>query len=264
MQKNSYTLQNKKDKGKSLRTEQEIWLPVASGLALLILWLLLAMLVGIPHILPSPIDMILRLWELKKVLFLTHLPVTLLAVLLGFAASVLIGVLLAVMMDLSESLEAMLYPVMVLTQTIPVMCIAPLFVLWFGYTMQTRLLAIILSTFFTIAVNTMDGLKRTNQEVVQLMQTYGASSWEIFWHIKVPSALPDFMTSLKITFPWAVVGAAVAEWLGSQEGLGYYSKLMITRMDGPAVFATVLVLSLIAVLGMNLIKWADRRFVFWR
>ncbi len=250
---NSYTLENK-----------ERFLPVITGIVLVLFWQALAMIIDIEHILPGPIAMLSRMWELKETLFVKHLPVTLMAVLTGFACSVAIGVFLAVVMDLSESMESMLYPVMVLTQTIPVMCIAPLFVLWFGYTLQSRLLAIILSTFFTIAVNTMDGLKRTNKDVVELMETYGASRWNIFWHIKVPTALPDFMTSLKITFPWAVVGAAIAEWLGSQEGLGYYSKLMITRMDGPAVFATVFVLSLIAIIGMTIIKKIDQKFVFWR
>ena len=239
-------------------------LAILTGAFLLAAWQILSIIVNIEHILPGPIRIIQSLWTTREALFLTHLPPTLIAVLAGFGLSILIGVILAVLMDLSQTLEAMLYPIMVLTQTIPVMCIAPLFVLWFGYTLQARLICIVLSTFFTITVNTFDGFKLTKREMVELMDTYGAGRWHIFWDIKVPTALPNFMTSLKITFPWAVIGAAIAEWLGATQGLGYYSKLMVTRMNGPAVFAAVLVLTMIAILGMALIKWIDRHLVVWR
>ena len=237
---------------------------ILTAVGLVLFWQLLSSAIGIEHILPGPVSILVRLWELKKILFVTHFPVTMIAVVTGFALSVVIGAGLAVLMDLSPKLEAMLYPVMIVTQTVPVMCIAPLFILWFGYTLQARLISIVLSTFFTITVNTYDGFALTKRESIELMETYGAGRWDIFWNIKVPTALPNFMTALKITFPWAVIGAAVAEWLGATEGLGYYSKLMITRMDGPAVFASVLILTLIAILGMAVIRWIDRRYIFWR
>ncbi len=239
-------------------------LPVITGLILLALWQMLAVIIHTPHILPGPFSVIKRLWELKKILFITHLPVTFTAVITGFLLAIAIGTSLAVLMDISPKLEAMFYPVLVVTQTVPIMCIAPLFVLWFGYTLQARLISIVLSTFFTITINTFDGFRRIRKENVELLQTYGAGKWNLFWRLKVPTALPDFLTSLKITFPWAVIGAAIAEWLGATEGLGYYSKLMITRMDGPAVFATVLILTLIAIIGVAVIKWIDRKFILWR
>ena len=96
------------------------------------------------------------------------------------------------------------------------------------------------------------------------MDTYGGNSRQIFREVKLPTALPNLMTSLKITFPWAVVGAAVAEWLGATRGLGYYSKLMVTRMNGPAVYASVFLLTMIALAGIALIKWIDRHYVVWR
>ena len=237
---------------------------IITGILLVIAWQILASLINIEHILPGPIQIVKRLWELKETLFTTHLPFTMEAVVVGYLLSILIGVLLAVLMDLSPVLESMIYPIMVLTQTIPVMCIAPLFVLWFGYTLQARLITIVLGLFFTITINTFDGFQLTKKEMTELMDTYGANGWHIFWTIKVPTALPNFMTSLKITFPWAVIDAAIAEWLGATQGLGYYSKLMVTRMDGPAVFAAVLILTLIAMLGMTVIKWIDRRYIVWR
>ena len=237
---------------------------ITTGTLLLILWEIASRIVQIDHILPGPISILKCLWELRETLLIQHLPSTLAAVLAGFILSALIGVFCAILMDRSPVLEAMIYPFILLTQTIPVMCITPLFVLWFGYTMGARILAIILGTFFTIAVNTYDGFRLSRRETLELMTTYGGNSRQIFREVKLPTALPNLMTSLKITFPWAVVGAAVAEWLGATQGLGYYSKLMVTRMNGPAVYASVLLLTIIAMAGIALIKWIDCRYVVWR
>lgn len=98
----------------------------------------------------------------------------------------------------------------------------------------------------------------------ELMCTYGAGRMKIFFKLKVPTALPNFITSLKITLPWAMIGAAIAEWLGASKGLGYFSKRMMTKLDGSAVFASVLLLSILALIGLSLVKWIDRKWVVWR
>lgn len=237
---------------------------ISTAALLLILWEILARIIRIEHILPGPVSILRCLWDLRGTLLIQQMPATLVAVLTGFLLSVLIGVFCAILMDRSPVLEAIIYPLILLTQTIPVMCITPLFVLWFGYTLGARILAIILGTFFTIAVNTYDGLRLSRREMLELMDTYGGNSRQIFREVKLPTALPNLMTSLKITFPWAVVGAAVAEWLGATRGLGYYSKLMVTRMNGPAVYASVFLLTIIALAGIALIKWIDRHYVVWR
>lgn len=237
---------------------------VILSIFLLGIWQITAKIVHIPHILPAPTDVIVRLWMLRRQLFVVNLPPTLLSITVGFTLSVFIGVTLAICMDLSERFEAMLYPALVVIQTIPVMCIAPLFVLWFGYTLQARLTAIVLSTFFSITINTYDGLKCTKKEMEELMRSFGAGKAAIFFRIRIPVALPHFVTSLKITFPWAVIGAAIAEWLGATEGLGYFSKRMISKLDGSAVFSSIVLLSLIAVLGMGIIKFFDRKLITWR
>ena len=235
-----------------------------SAVVVLVCWQLLSMAVNMVHILPSPISTLVRLWELRESLFLTHLPATLEIIVLGMVLSVAIGLLLAILMDMFPAVEAMIYPSLVVIQTIPVMCISPLFVLWFGYSMWARLLAVILSTFFSITINTFDGLKSTKREMQELLRTYGAGRVKIFLKLKVPTALPNFITSLKVTFPWAVIGAAIAEWLGANKGLGYFSKRMMTKLDGSAVFASVLLLSILALIGLSLIKWLDRKWIVWR
>lgn len=237
---------------------------VILAILILVAWQLAAMAIGMGHILPSPTDILVRTWELRESLFLHHMPTTLVTILTGWCLSVTIGVLLAVMMHLSEHLEAMIYPILVITQTVPVMCISPLFVLWLGYTMGARLIAVVLSTFFAITLNTFDGLKSCDLRKKELMRTYGASPVQVFLRLEVPTALPKFMTSLKMTIPWAVVDAAVAEWLGATQGLGYFSKRMVSKMDGAAVFAPVLILCVLALLAMALIQWADNHLVTWR
>ncbi len=238
--------------------------PLILGAILLIAWQIAADMIGKLHILPGPIQILLKTWELREVLFLHHLPPTLLTILCGWLLSFAIGTGLAVLMHFSKLAEALLYRVLIITQTIPVMCISPLFVLWLGYTMAARLIAVVLSTFFAITLNTFAGLEGTDPRKKELLRTYGAGPFEIFWKLELPSALPQLFTALKMTIPWAVIDAAVAEWLGANQGLGYFSKRMISRMDGAAVFAPLLILSILALLGMAVLQRAERKFAGYR
>ncbi len=233
-------------------------------LSLLVLWQTAAMIIDKNNILPAPTAILKRIWELRETLFLKHLPETLATILAGWGLAILIGVLLAVLMHLSRVMEAMLHPVLLVTQTIPVMCISPLFVIWLGYTIQARLIAVVLSCFFAITLNTYQGLESVDRRKKEWMQTCGAGKLSIFLHLEVPTALPSFMTALKMTIPWAVVDAAVAEWLGADQGLGYFSKRMITKMDGAGVFAPLVILCVLALAGMAVLNLIDRRCITWR
>jgi putative hydroxymethylpyrimidine transport system permease protein len=232
--------------------------------AIFAVWEAAARIVNVEHILPGPIAILRKTWELRTTLLTHQLPSTMITVVLGWGLAIAVGVLLAILMDVSPRAEAALYPALIVTQTVPVMCITPLFVLWFGYTMGARLLSVVLSTFFSITLNTFEGFRGVDRQKMELMQTYGASRRQIFRTLKMPTALPLFMTSLKMTFPWAVIDAAVAEWLGATQGLGYFSKRMITKMDGPGCFAPIVVLTAVALLGMAVIKLIDRKFVSYR
>lgn len=227
-------------------------------------WQAAAGIIHISHIFPGPWQILRKTWELRGTLILRQLPYTLSAALGGWAIAILLAVLIAVLMSRSRVLEAMFYPVLVVTQTIPVMCIAPLFVLWLGYTVQARVLVVVLSTFFGITLNTFDGLRETDADKKELMASMGASKAQIFFCLEVPSAFPRFVTSLRMSLPWAVADAAVAEWLGSTQGLGYFSKRMVSRMDGPAIFAPVLVLCVVTVIGMILLDLVDKKFAGYR
>ena len=232
--------------------------------ALLIVWQCIAMGMNAAYILPSPTQVLVRLWELRKPLFTAHLPATMLCTGVGLAISIALGLLLAIVMDASPSAEKMLYPLIVASQTIPTTALAPLFVLWFGYTIWSKVLVTILITFFPIAITVFDGFKATKREMEELLQTYGATKADIFWKLKLPTALPNFFSAIKMAIPLSVIGAAIAEWLGAQEGLGYFSKRMMTQLDGAGVFAPVVLLSITAMLAVGIITVLEYRFIKWR
>ncbi|MBQ5708601.1 MAG: ABC transporter permease subunit, partial [Anaerotignum sp.] len=157
-----------------------------------------------------------------------------------------------------------LYPVIVASQTIPTTAIAPLFILWFGYSIWSKVLVTILMTFFPIAITVFDGLKGTKREMEELLITYGATKKDIFLKLKLPTALPHFFSAIKMSVPLSVIGAAIAEWLGAQSGLGYFSKRMMTQLDGAGVFAPVVLLSVVAMLTVWIITLIENKIITWR
>ena len=232
--------------------------------ALLMLWQLGAMKIGAAYILPTPIQILQKLWELREILFTVHLPATMLVTLIGLAISLVFGLALAVLMDISPFWQKALYPVVVASQTIPTTTIAPLFVLWFGYGIWSKILVTILITFFPITITVYDGLRSAKVEMAELLMTYGASKKDIYLKVKVPCALPYFFSAIKMAIPMSIIGAAIGEWLGAQAGLGYFSRRMMTQLDGAGVFAPIVLLSVTAMLTVALVSLLERKVVRWR
>ena len=235
-----------------------------TGIVLLLLWQLIAVIIDAAYILPSPTQIAVRIWELRDPLFTVHTPATMSVTLIGLLISIVLGVLLAVVMDRYEFAEHAIYPVIVTTQTVPVTAIAPLFVLWLGYGIWSKVLVSVLITFFPITISIHDGLKSSKRENEELMKTFGMSSLAIFFKLKLPNALPSFFSAIKMAIPLSIIGAAMGEWLGAQSGLGYFSKRMMTQLDGAGVFAPVVVLAVCAMLVVAVISAIERKFVKWR
>ncbi len=232
--------------------------------ALLLLWQLGAMGMDAAYILPSPVQVLVRLWQLRVPLFTAHLPATLLCTGIGLVISIVLGLLLAVLMDVSPTAEKMLYPVIIASQTIPTTALAPLFVLWFGYTIWSKVLVTILITFFPIAITVFDGFRSVHTDMEDLLQTFGAGKKEIFFKLKVPAALPYFFSAIKMAIPLSIIGAAIGEWLGAQAGLGYFSRRMMTQLDGAGVFAPIVLLSIVAMAAVGIVSWLERKIIHWR
>ena len=228
--------------------------------ALLMLWQLGAMEVNAAYILPTPLQILQKLWELRVILFTVHLPATMTVTAIGLLISVVLGLGLAVVMDGSPLVQKCLYPVVVASQTIP----TPLFVLRFGYGIWSKVLVTVLMTFFPITITVYDGLRSAKTEMSELLETYGATRRDIFCKIKVPCALPYFFSAIKMAVPLSIIGAAIGEWLGAQSGLGYFSRRMMTQLDGAGVFAPIVLLSAVAMLAVALVELLERRVVRWR
>ena len=231
--------------------------------ALLLVWQA-AVKMNAAYILPTPIQILCKLWELRTVLLTVHLPATMGVTALGLLISLVLGVGLAVIMDASTLCRKALYPLVVASQTIPTTAIAPLFVLWFGYGVWSKVLVAVLITFFPITITVYDGLQSARVEMAELLLTYGATKWDVFCKIKMPCTLPYLFSAIKMAIPISIIGAAIGEWLGAQSGLGYFSRRMMTQLDGAGVFAPIVLLSAVAMLAVGLVSLLERKVVRWR
>lgn len=232
--------------------------------ALLMLWQMAAMGMNAAYILPSPVQVVQKLWELRGPLLTAHLPATMSVVAVGLIISIVLGLALAILMDISPVAEKALYPLVIASQTIPTTALAPLFVLWFGYSIWSKVLVTVLMTFFPVTITVFDGFRSIRTEMKELMFCMGADTRQMFFKLKLPAVLPYFFSALKMAVPLSVIGAAIGEWLGAQSGLGYFSRRMMTQLDGAGVFAPILLLSIAAMLLTSIVTILERRFVTWR
>ena len=227
--------------------------------AVLIIWQAGAMKMNASYSLPTPVQMIQKVWELRVPRFTVHLPYTMSVTLIGLGISVALGLFLAIIMDMNENIQHMLYPIVIASQTIPTTALAPLFVLWFGYTIWSKVLVTVLMTFFPITITVFDGFQSTKREMEELMQSFDANSKDIFLKLKIPNALPYIFSAIKMAIPLSIIGAAIGEWLGAQQGLGYYSKRMMTQLDGAGVFAPIVLLSVVAMIIVGIVSAVEKR-----
>ncbi|MGM7636055.1 ABC transporter permease [Bacillus sp. Hm123] len=233
-------------------------------LLFLIIWEVIARSMNMVFILPPPTGILTKLWELKIPLLTEHLPATLLIIIIGLSISIVFGVSMAIWMNASQVAERAFYPIIISSQMIPVIALAPIFILWFGYSIWSKVVVTILITFFPITVSTFDGLRSSSKELKELLLTMGAGKKEIFFKLSVPSALPHFYSGLKVAVTLSVIGAAIGEWLGAQAGLGYFSRRMMTQFDGAAVFAPIVLLSAVGIMMFTIVKIFERRSLKWR
>lgn len=237
---------------------------VISTLVFFLAWEIGARYLGMLYILPWPTAIIKKIWVLREPLFKHHLMATLNIAIISTLISLSLGAFLAIVMDRSKFFEESIYPIIVTTQTIPITALAPIFILWFGYTIWSKILVAVIIAFFPVTITLHDGLKSTNQDYIELFKSMNASEWDIFIKLKVPSCIPYFFSSLKIAIPLVLIGAAIGEWLGANAGLGYFSKRMMTQLDGAGVFAPIVLISVIAIAFVQLITIIEKKILVWR
>jgi NitT/TauT family transport system permease protein len=223
--------------------------PLVSIVAIVTLWEAACHALAIPrYILPAPSAIAVELWKQRWVLLENSVP-TLGVIVLSFLLAILIGLPLAMLIVWSNSLKLALYPILVSSQTVPKVAIAPLFVLWLGYGIFPKVLVTFLICFFPITIDAVVGLRSVPLETLLLARSIGASGWKTFIKIKLPHALPNIFAGLKVAITLAVVGSIVAEFVGADRGLGYILMSATGNLETTFLFADLVVL---VVLGMAL------------
>jgi putative hydroxymethylpyrimidine transport system permease protein len=246
------------------------WLPpLAIVLALLGAWELAARLDVIadalklePFLVPSPSEIAQALWQ-DRGLLTDNAWVTLQEVLAGFALSVAAGVSFAIVLHLSPTLRRAFYPLLVASQTVPIVVVAPILVVWFGFGIGPKLAIIALICFFPITVNTLDGLRSIDPDAIRMMRTLDAGRWQLLARLEAPTALPYFFSGAKIAVAVAVIGAVFGEWAGSSEGLGHLMLNASAQLLTARLFAAVVILSFFAIALFGLLSLLERRIAWW-
>jgi putative hydroxymethylpyrimidine transport system permease protein len=227
-------------------------------------WHLLADLLSIEDFLvPAPSEVAESLWQ-QRSLLAEDAWVTLREVLLGFALALITGVGLAVLIHLSETARRAVYPLLVASQTVPIVVIAPVLVVWFGFGIFPKILIIALICFFPITVNAYDGLRSVDPDLIKMMRTLGAGRMQTLRRAELPWALPFIFSGAKIAVAVAVIGAVFAEWAGSDSGLGHLILVSSGELSTSLTFAAIVVLSVIAICLFALLSLVERRVVTWK
>jgi putative hydroxymethylpyrimidine transport system permease protein len=207
------------------------------------------------------------IWEAfldNRALLWRHTQVTLLAVVLGFGVALVTGVTIGIAIDSSIILERAIYPLIIASQTIPMVVLAPLLLIWFGYGLTPKIIVAALIAFFPIAVSTVDGLRAADGEMLAMLRSFGANRWERFRIAKLPAALPSIFSGARIGIAVCVIAAVFGELVGSSAGLGYLMQRDSSQFLTARVFASIFILSLMGIGLFGLISLAERVLLPWR
>ncbi|MFC4377681.1 ABC transporter permease [Nocardia halotolerans] len=227
---------------------------------LVVIWQVYVAISGVrPQVLPSPLRVVQQGWAHRDEIS-THAAATLQVTLIGFAVSLSLAWALAVVVDFSPWLRRALVPLFVASQTVPIVAIAPLMIIWFGFGLLPKILVVALVTFFPMAIGLIEGFAAADRDAGALLRSMGATRLQVFRYVRLPSALPRFFTALRIGITYAVVGAVFAEYVGASVGLGIYMSLQKNSFRTDLVLAAVLVAALLSI-ALYLSTFAIERFV---
>ncbi|MED4403429.1 ABC transporter permease [Metabacillus fastidiosus] len=243
----------------------EIFLPVLAFLVFITLWQFILQLLNIPsYLLPKPTDIASAAFENGTNLIESVLT-TAIESIFGFLLSVIIGVSSAVLLASSRIIEKSIYPYAIILQTIPIVAIAPIIVIWFGAGINSIIVITFLISFFPMLSNTLIGLHSTDQNLKNLFYLYNANRWQLMWRLRIPGALPYIVGGLKVSCTLSVIGAIVGEYIagigGSQGGLGYAITSAAMRLETPYLFACGLSASLLGISFFLVVNYISKRLL---
>lgn len=232
--------------------------PFFAVVLIILIWQILSSLDIMPsYMMPSPVKVWCALNE-DFVILCNHSLTTIYEALTGLAIGIILSFIIAIAMDSFNIIRNSLYPLLVVSQTIPSIAIAPLLLLWFGYGVLPKIILIVVTTFFPITISLLDGFASVDKDSLKLMKSMGANSIQQFIHIKLPASLSHFFAGLKISVSYSVVGAVISEWLGGTKGLGVYMTRVRKSFAYDKMFAVIFFIaavSLLLILIVSIIKW---------
>lgn len=239
------------------------WKPYVVCTTLILIWQMVSYLEIVPKfMLPAPLDVLVAFYS-DFALIMSHGKVTLMEALLGLGVAIVVSFIMAFAMDRFTAVRESVYPLIIISQTIPTVAIAPLLVLWFGYGMLPKVILIVVTCFFPITIGLLNGFSSVDKDVVNLMKSMGATENQIFYHVKLQASLNHFFAGLKISVSYSVIGAVISEWLGGVEGLGVYMMRVKKSYNFDKMFAVIFLISILSLLMMKVVSCIEKKVMPW-
>jgi ABC-type nitrate/sulfonate/bicarbonate transport system permease component len=237
--------------------------PATLLISLLLCWYLITKIELVPSfMLPSPGDVLMAfIGSFPELMY--HAKISLTEAFVGLGISIVLAFLIALIMDRFEVLYKAMHPVLVVTQTIPTVAIAPLLVLWLGYDMAPKITLVVLACFFPMTIALLGGLRSSDPDALNLMRAMGAKQWQIYKYIKLPSSLPGFFAGLRISVSYSIVGAVIAEWLGGNSGLGVYMTRVRKSYAFDKMFAVIFLIIILSLILMKCVELLEKKTMPW-
>jgi ABC-type nitrate/sulfonate/bicarbonate transport system permease component len=249
---------------RSLRFLNATWPPLSVVALAIVVWAVTIRATGLPtFILPSPADVVTAARSTGDLL-LSATGSTLVSTMIGLGIAIVLGVAAAALIDLVPFVRRSVYPLLVASQTVQILAIAPLLVIWLGFGRAPTVVIVVLFTFFPMAIATADGLAATDPDYVALLSSMGATRRQIFGRVRLPGALPSFFSGLRLSVTYSVVAATIGEWVGGSEGLGLYMLRSKNALKTDQVFVAMLITTAVSIALFGLVRLVEYLALPWR
>lgn len=238
--------------------------PIATIIIVVLIWQLTINFAHVPqYIIPSPLDILKTLVsDFQNIMENTE--TTLYESFIGFFISIIFSFILAVIMDSFEIVRKSIYPILLISQTIPTIAIAPLFIIWFGFGVLPKIIVVVMVCFFPIVVSLVDGFEKVDRDYINLFSTMKASRLQTFYHLKLPYAMVNFFSGLKIAATYMIMSAIIGEWLGGDNGIGVYMVRAKNAYQLDKVFASILVIVIVSIIIIYIIDFIGKKIIHWK
>jgi ABC-type nitrate/sulfonate/bicarbonate transport system permease component len=238
-------------------------LPIITGVCFLIFWQIAVMLFHIENwILPGPLQIIYSFWQAKSLMFYHMIP-TIFEATVGLVIAAFLGIIIAILMEFSESFRKILYPFLILSQTIPFIILAPLLTLWLGFGLLPKVIIVAIVCFFPITINLFDGFSSVEPAILRLLKSMGATKIQVLRWVKWPSSLPSFFSGLRIAATYSILGAVISEWIGTDRGLGILLTRSAKSYLTDRVFATIGIITFLSIAVVLMVEGIARISIPW-